>query len=74
MCLVGFKSREKEFSLFSVRSDGDIEDDDAIAVAIEMVIQVAAGTSVKVSHDSEFAASAHTLRITSVIDRRVTEY
>lgn len=41
MCLVGFKSREKEFSLFSVRSDGDIEDDDAIAVAIEMVIQAA---------------------------------
>lgn len=47
MCRVGFKFREKEFSLFLVRSDGDIEVDDAIVVAIEMISQAAAGLSAK---------------------------
>lgn len=64
MCLVDFNSRGKVFSLFSVRSDGDIEDDDAIAVAIKRVLQPATGTSAKMSHDSEFATSSHTSRIT----------
>ena len=34
MCLVGFEFPANEFSLFSLKSDGDIEDDDATAEAM----------------------------------------
>ena len=35
MCLVDFKSPEIKFSLLSPKSDGDIDDDDAIVLAME---------------------------------------
>ncbi len=62
MCLVDFKSPENRFSLLSPKSDGDIDDDVAIALAIEDASQALAGRSNKKSHDSVSATFIRTLK------------